>query len=91
MVDWAEVRKFRFAPDKTPDEWPPGVRSISINGVSLFGIHEKSSKLYWDGKEVITRNKIRLGALELWLVGTAAAGTFGAFIVDAGRAAGWWT
>jgi hypothetical protein len=90
MADWTEVRKFRFAPDKTPDEWPPEVRSISINGVSLFGIHEKSGKLYWDGAEVVTRTKLRLATFERWIASFAAIGTFGTFLVNVGRAFGWW-
>jgi hypothetical protein len=89
MVDWTEVRANRFSTER-PTDWPEGVFAVSIKGTGLIGVHEKSGKLFWDGKELVTRSKIRLGTLELWLVGIAASGTFGTFIVDAGRVLGWW-
>lgn len=89
MADWAEVRANRFSKDR-PNDWPEGVFGVSIKGVALLGVHDKSGRLYWDGKEVVTRSKIRLGTLELWLIGIAAAGTFGSFILDAGRILGCW-
>ena len=90
MADWAEVRANRFSKER-PDDWPEGVFAVSIKGVALLGVHEKSGRLYWDGKELVTRPKIRLGTLELWIVGIAAAGTFGSFMVEAGKVLGWWT
>ncbi len=90
MADWAEVRKFRFAPDVVPPEWPQGVKAISMNGISLLGIHETTGKLYWDGVEVVTRSKLRLGTFERWIASFAALGTFGTFLVNVGRAKGWW-
>ena len=90
MADWVEVRANRFSKER-PDDWPEGVFGVSIKGVALLGVHEKTGRLYWDGKEVVTRSKIRLGTLELWLVAFAAVGTFGTFVTDAGRAVGWWT
>jgi hypothetical protein len=88
-TDWSLVRKYRLSPDRPP-EWPEGVYGVSMKGVSLLGIHEKSGKLFWDGKEVVTRRSIRLGTFERWVAGFAATGTFGTFIVNLGRAIGWW-
>ena len=36
--------------DHRPDDWPEGVNGISLNGLSLLGKHERTGKLYWDGK-----------------------------------------
>ena len=63
-----------------PPEWPDGVRPISIEGVSLFGINPETNKLYWDGKEVVVRDRVRLGNLERILAVFVAIGTFGAFL-----------
>jgi hypothetical protein len=90
MVDWEEVRANKYSKDR-PDHWPEGVFGVSMNGIGLLGIHDKSGRLFWDGNEVVTRSKIRLGTLELWLIGIAAVGTFGTFIVEAGRSMGYWT
>ena len=89
MINWADIRKTRFSPER-PGEWPEGVYAVSITGITLLGVHEKSGRLYWDGEEVVTRTKIRLGTLELWLVGIAAVGTFGSFLVEVGHRIDLW-
>ena len=89
MTDWDAIRRHKLSPERPP-EWPEGIRAISMEGMTLMGIHEKTGRLYWDGKEVVTRSKIRLGTFELWVVSIAAAGTFGTFLVEAGRSIGWW-
>ncbi|MGO4513726.1 hypothetical protein CT676_43190 [Bradyrhizobium sp. MOS001] len=89
-VDWEVVRKYRLSNERPP-EWPEDVYAISIKGSALLGIHERSGKLYWDGKEIVTRNAIRLGTLERWIAIFAAVGTFGTFVVNAGRAMGKWS
>lgn len=48
-ISWAEVRKHPFSPGGGPDEWPPDVQPVSMQGLSLLGI-DKSFKLYWDGQ-----------------------------------------
>ena len=55
-MDWAQIRATKMAPE-SPPEWPGGVKAISLNGLTLFGIHEKTGRLYWDGIEVITRDR----------------------------------
>lgn len=89
-TDWAKIRTHRFTPDR-PTEWPEGVYGISLEGISLLGIHEKTGKLYWDGKEVITKTALRLGVFERLLAIAAATGTFGTFVVNVGRAKAWWS
>lgn len=87
--DWDLIRRYRLSEERPP-EWPEGVYGVSMKGIGLLGIHEKSGKLYWDGREVITRSAIRLGTFERWVASLAAAGTFGTFLVNAGRALGFW-
>jgi hypothetical protein len=58
------------------------VIAISADGLTLFGIHEETGALYWDGKEVVLRRTVRLGRLEQWLVAFTAAGAFGSFLVE---------
>lgn len=82
MTDWAKIRQNKLSKDR-PDDWPDGIRAISDEGLRPLGIDEASGRLFWDGKEIVVRNKVRLGKLELWLIGIAAVGTFGTFVVDA--------
>jgi hypothetical protein len=89
-MDWSHIRANKFSSER-PTEWPEGVFAISMKGAALLGIHEKSGKLYWDGKEIVMRSAIRLGTFERWVASIAALGTFGSFAVNIGRAAGWWT
>ena len=86
---WQEIRAVRYSPMTPPPEWPDDVRPISIEGVSLFGINPETNKLYWDGKEVVVRDRVRLGSLERILAVFVAIGTFGAFIVELGNALNW--
>ena len=89
MTDWDNIRQNRLS-DLRPDEWPTGVRAISMAGAALLGIHEETGKLYWDGKELLTRGRVKLDTFERWIASFAAAGTVGTCIVNIGRAAGWW-
>jgi hypothetical protein len=89
MSDWDEIRRNKMS-DVSPSEWPKGVRAISTKGLALLGIHERTDSLYWDGKEIVIR-KIRLGTFERWIGSIAAAGTFGTFLINIGRANGWWS
>ena len=89
MIDWQHIRSTRFCDDRPPD-WPEGVFGISLNGTNLLGVHEQNNKLYWDGKEIVTRNTIRLGDFERWMAFLTTFGVVGTFLVEAGSAAGWW-
>jgi hypothetical protein len=46
-TDWDVVRANKLSDDHPPG-WPHGVRAISMKGVGLLGIHERTGKLYWD-------------------------------------------
>jgi hypothetical protein len=35
-----------------PAEWPPNVRPIPTEGVSLFGIDPATNQLYWDASKL---------------------------------------
>jgi hypothetical protein len=89
-VDWAHIRAHKHSL-AAPPEWPPNVRAISLEGLSLLGIHQDTGRLYWDGHEIITRTKIRLGPVELWIAIIATSATVGSLILEVGRSAGWWS
>jgi hypothetical protein len=86
---WSGIRAVRYSTVTPPPEWPAGVRPISIDGVSLFGINPETNKLYWDGREIVVRDRVRLGSLERILAVFVALGTFGTFIVELGNALNW--
>ena len=88
-VDWNALKAKKLTTAAPPD-WPEGVYAVSLEGLSLFGIHHKTGQLYFDGHEVVTRTKIRLGSFELWLAAIATASTVVGAIIEVGRSAGWW-
>ena len=85
-IDWHHIRTHRYSPMTPPPDWPSAVRPLSIEGVSLLGIDPATNKLYWDGKQIAVRDRVRLGLWELILVILIAVGTFGSFIVELGNA-----
>jgi hypothetical protein len=87
-TDWARIRAHKLA-DERPEGWPQGVRAISLEGLQLFGIHERTSKLYWDGEEIVT--KVRLKTFERALALIATVSGFGIFVLQLGKAASWWS
>ncbi len=60
-IDWKHIRSVAWAKERAPD-WPKGVRGISLEGVSLFGLDERH-RLYWDGRPVEVRRTL---TLTLW-------------------------
>jgi hypothetical protein len=78
------------ATDHHPPSWPDGVNTMSLDALDRLGIHKDSNKLYWDGKEVVTKRSVALGGFERFLVAMAGAGTFGTFMMEAGRSLGFW-
>jgi hypothetical protein len=96
-LNWNQRRALRYAPDRPPAEWPENVRPISEVGLGLFGIEPETNQLYWDGKEVILRDRIRFERFERVLasVGVFSAfgafiGTFGYFVLELGKLMKWW-
>jgi hypothetical protein len=55
--------------------WPQGVQPISIEGLDLLGIDVESGRLYWNGRELVAKNRVSLGGLEIWLAVLATMGT----------------
>ena len=86
---WDEIRGVRYSPLTPPPEWPSNVRPISMEGVSLLGIDPATNKLYWDGKEIVVRDRLRLGGWANFLAILVAIGAFGSFIVELGNALNW--
>jgi hypothetical protein len=66
------------------------VKAISLEGVSLLGVHEVTNKLYWDGQEILVRNKFALATYERVVAGIGLGIAGGGLLVNAGRAFGWW-
>ena len=60
-IDWKHIRRYAWSEERAPD-WPKGVRGISLEGVSLFGLDERH-RLYWDGRPVEVRRTL---TLTLW-------------------------
>ena len=50
-VDWDRIRSFAHANIAPPDDWPKGIKPISLEGAALFGL-DADFRLYWDGKLV---------------------------------------
>jgi hypothetical protein len=89
-MDWSNIRAKRLSPERPP-EWPTDVKAISIEGLSLFGIEPSTNKLFWDGREIVLRDRVvTLGGFERFLIALAAVGTFGMFIVELGNVLNWW-
>jgi hypothetical protein len=89
MQDWANLRSKKYSRER-PDDWPAGVSAISLEGLTLFGVHVETGKLYWDGKEVIVRSKFALATYERIIAGAGLVIALGGLIINIGRAASWW-
>jgi hypothetical protein len=88
-TNWNDIRAVRYSSLAPPPEWPSNVRPISTEGVSLLGIDPTTNKLYWDGKEIVVRDRLRLGGWANFLAILVAIGSFGSFIVELGNALNW--
>jgi hypothetical protein len=88
---WEDIRSFRYSTMDPPQDWPSGVQPISQEGLGLLGIDPGSNKLYWDGKELLVRDRIvHLGKIELAIAFMVGMGTLGTFILQLGELRGWW-
>jgi hypothetical protein len=88
-TNWNDIRAVRYSPLTPPPEWPSNVRPISTEGISLLGIDPATNKLYWDGREIVVRDRLRLGGWANFLAILVAIGTFGTFFVELGNALNW--
>jgi hypothetical protein len=89
MINWEMIRVHRYATEDPPDNWPKGVKPISMEGLTLFGVDPTSGKLYWDGQEVATR--IKFGWIERSIAIVGVASAFGTFVLKLGATVHWWT
>lgn len=70
--DWDKIRQQKLS-SHTPSGWPENVRAISMEGLSLLGIHERTGKLYWDGQEIATTVGLRRYEKVLATIGALCA------------------
>jgi hypothetical protein len=67
---------------------------IPISSLALFGVHEKTGKLYWDGKEIVTRSIFKLDTFERQLAVITLACVIGSFFINLANFVGeiteWW-
>jgi hypothetical protein len=68
---WDQCKRHRWASEPPPPDWPKGVRPISMEGASLFGLDDRG-RLYWDGEGVVVTRKLELTPWQKLLAGTAA-------------------
>jgi len=83
MNDWSDIRREKYANVNPPADWPTGVQPISIDGLSLFGVHHKTGEVYWDGQKLET--KTILGWQEKTLALAVAVSTVSMAVFDALR------
>jgi hypothetical protein len=89
-INWDRIRSNKFAPEPPPANWPTNVRPISIEGCALFGVEPDTNKLYWDGKEIVLRDRVRFDWPERLFGFMVAVGTFGYFFMELGKLLRWW-
>lgn len=71
-INWEEARRWKFTNETPPSDWPAGVKSISFQGLNLFGI-DAENNLYWDGRRL--QHITRLGKMERGLAWAVALAT----------------
>ncbi len=72
---WTALRVNKWANDKAPPDWPTGVRPISLEGTSLFGIGP-DNRLYWDGHQLEVSRTIRFSFWQALGATMTVSGTF---------------
>lgn len=63
-----------------PPDWPDNVTPVSITGLGLIGLDEKTNEMFWDGKRLITEKRFtdferRLAIVGLFIAGIGVAAT----------------
>jgi hypothetical protein len=88
-IDWKNIRATKMSAESPPD-WDKDIKGISLNGLTLFGVSQKTGNLYWDGKEIVVKKEVTLRTYELVLATCVTLATVGVFVVEAGRSLGLW-
>src|ERR1700750_1608781 len=62
-IDYAKIRKDKWAPEGGPPDWPNGVRPISMDGLTLIGIgpDNRRSQQNREGDSVHTVPRVNRG------------------------------
>ena len=49
---------------RAPSHWPENVRPITLGAMGMMGVDPATKRLYWDGKEIVVRERLSLGLFE---------------------------
>ena len=71
-----------------PDHWPKNVQPISFDNLGKLGVNPQNNRIYWDGQELVTAN--RLDKFERFLAVVVASSSFAVAVVMVGQAMGRW-
>jgi hypothetical protein len=77
MTDYDHIRKHAAVTTPGPPTWPTGVRSITVDGLTLLGIGP-DNRLYFDGQQLEVSRTVRLSWWQQILATMTAVGTFAA-------------
>lgn len=83
----------KSGPDEKRDTasgWPADVESITFDETERLGIQRGTNALFWDGKEIVTKNMIRLGTRETRFAVAGLAIAFAGLVHEIGKTAHWW-
>jgi hypothetical protein len=70
--------------------WPKDVRPLTFDEGDRLGVRDADNALFWDGKELQTRQVVSLRKYEAVLAFFATAATVGMFVLELGRTFGYW-
>jgi hypothetical protein len=81
--DWTAIRAGAGIDAEGPGDWPPHVKPIGMDGLSLLGV-DSERVLYWDGKQIKVERTLHL---KWWQTVVAICAAVGAFLAGAGAIA----
>ena len=65
--------------------WPKDVRRLTFDEGDKLGVRDTDNALFWDGKEIQTRQVVSLKGQEVWFAFFVTAATVGMFVLELGR------
>ena len=71
--------------------WPKDVRELTFDEGDKLGVRDTDNTLFWDGKELQTRQVVSLKGWEFWFAFFVTAATVGMFVLELGRTLGCWS
>jgi hypothetical protein len=87
---WDEIRGVRYSP-LTPRQ--NGRQTFGLyqwRALALLGIDPATNKLYWDSKEIVVRDRLRLGGWANFLANSSPSAHSGRLSWSFGNALNWW-